>query len=109
MKQWNSCANSLRNLLSFFRFFELQKGYFIFTNETMLEPTSLRLNKTYVTVYNTWMKLIIIEAIPYFAILTLNIAIVRAILKSSSFRAMASANVNEAEIFQVPYLGALEN
>ena len=69
-----------------FRFFELERGVFIFSNEAIIKATALRRHHLYVTIYMTWMKLIIIEAIPYFTILTLNIAIIRQILSSSSFR-----------------------
>ena len=72
--------------LLFFRFFELKKAVFIFTNEATLEPTNLRLNDTYITIYNTWMRLFILEIIPYFTILILNLAILRTIMKSSNFR-----------------------
>ena len=67
---------------------------FIFSNETIIKATALRRHHLYVTIYMTWMKLIIIEAIPYFTIFTLNVAIIRQILSSSSFRSRFTRKEN---------------
>ena len=89
-----------------FRFFELERGVFIFSNEAIIKATALRRHHLYVTIYMTWMKLIIIEAIPYFTILTLNIAIIRQILSSSSFRRRFTRKQTTKEV-RIPSFRAL--
>ena len=40
------------------RFFELERYTFLPTNETLVRSTSLRNNHVYVSIYNTWMKMV---------------------------------------------------
>ena len=58
----------------------------MFTNETSIIPSTLRNNPVYVSIYLTWMKIIIIEAIPYISILTLNICILKKVYNASKYR-----------------------
>ena len=58
----------------------------MFTNETSIIPSTLRNNQVYVSIYLTWMKIIIIEAIPYISILTLNICILKKVYNASKYR-----------------------
>ena len=43
---------------NFPRFFELERYIFIPTNETLVRGTTLRQNQLYISVYNTWMKMV---------------------------------------------------
>ena len=52
----------------------------------MIVASHLRYDPIYVTVYLTWMKIVIMEAIPYMIILTLNICIMRQVYSGSKFR-----------------------
>jgi hypothetical protein len=40
------------------RFFELERYVFKYTNETLVRATPLRENPLYVSIYNTWMKMV---------------------------------------------------
>ena len=40
------------------RFFELERYNFIYTNESLVRATKLRKNPLYVSIYNTWMKMV---------------------------------------------------
>ena len=40
------------------RFFELERYNFTYTNETLVRATKLRENPIYVSIYNTWMKMV---------------------------------------------------
>ena len=40
------------------RFFELERYNFPYTNETLVRATALRKNTLYVSIYNTWMKMV---------------------------------------------------
>ena len=57
-----------------------------FSNETMIIPSSLRNNPAYISIYLTWMKIIIVEAIPYGIILTLNICILCKVYDAAKYR-----------------------
>ena len=70
----------------FHRFLELKTYQSMFTNETSIIPSTLRNNQVYVSIYLTWMKIIIIEAIPYISILTLNICILKKVYNASKYR-----------------------
>ena len=43
------------------RFFELERYNFTYTNETLVRATKLRENSIYVSIYNTWMKMVSIK------------------------------------------------
>ena len=43
------------------RFFELERYNFTYTNETLVRATKLRENPLYVSIYNTWMKMVSIK------------------------------------------------
>ena len=43
---------------NFPRFFELERYIFIPTNETLVRGTTLRQNQLYISIYNTWMKMV---------------------------------------------------
>ena len=75
------------------KFFELKTHQSIFTKETMIVASNLRNNPTYISVYLTWMKIIIMEAIPYITIFTLNICILRKVYSGSKFRNAHQANL----------------
>lgn len=68
------------------RFLELKTHTSAFTNKTMIIASDLRHNPIYISVYLTWMKIIIMEAIPYITILTLNICILLKVYSGSKFR-----------------------
>ena len=70
----------------FHRFLELKTYHSMFTNETSIIASTLRNNPAYVSIYLTWMKIIIIEAIPYISILTLNICILKKVYNASKYR-----------------------
>ena len=73
-------------LFIFHRFLELKTYRSMFTNETTIIASTLRNNPAYVSIYLTWMKIIIIEAIPYISILTLNICILKNVYNASKYR-----------------------
>ena len=73
-------------LFIFHRFLELKTYRSMFTNETTIIASTLRNNPAYVSIYLTWMKIIIIEAIPYISILTLNICILKKVYNASKYR-----------------------
>ena len=52
----------------------------------MIIASSLRNNPTYISIYLTWMKIIIVEAIPYGIILTLNICILCKVYNAAKYR-----------------------
>ena len=43
---------------NFPRFFELERYIFLPTNETLVRGTTLRQNQLYISIYNTWMKMV---------------------------------------------------
>ena len=49
---------------NFPRFFELERYIFIPTNETLVRGTTLRQNQLYISIYNTWMKMV--STFPFF-------------------------------------------
>ena len=49
---------------NFPRFFELERYIFLPTNETLVRGTTLRQNQLYISVYNTWMKMV--STFPFF-------------------------------------------
>lgn len=59
---------------------------FAYTNETLVGSTALRKDPLYKTIYVMWMKLIILELVPYITIIVLNTLIVKQILQSYQFR-----------------------
>lgn len=80
------------------KFFELKTHTSIFTNETMIVATSLRRNPIYISVYLTWMKIIIMEIIPYVTILTLNICIMKQVYQGSKFRSSFKDTRGKTEV-----------
>ena len=57
-----------------------------FFQDNKIQETELRQNPIYVKLYVVWSKIILIEIIPYFAILIMNIFIIVKITKSTRFR-----------------------
>ena len=55
---------------NFPRFFELERYNFPFTNETLVRATTLRQNSLYVSIYNTWMKMVSLPIRTIFFVLT---------------------------------------
>ena len=78
--------NCFNLLFIFHRFLELKTYQSMFTNETTIIASTLRNNPAYVSIYLTWMKIIIVEAIPYISILTLNICILKKVYNASKYR-----------------------
>ena len=68
------------------KFFELRTHFSVLTHETMIIGSNLRRNPVYIGIYLTWMKIVIMEAIPYVTILTLNILILKQVFDGSKFR-----------------------
>ena len=49
------------------RFFELERYNFTYTNETLVRATKLRENPIYVSIYNTWMKMVSLKFLKDFS------------------------------------------
>ena len=59
MKRWLvPMSISFATFYNIPRFFELERYTFLPTNETLVRSTSLRNNHVYVSIYNTWMKMV---------------------------------------------------
>ena len=56
---------------NFPRFFELERYIFIPTNETLVRGTTLRQNQLYISIYNTWMKMV--STFPFFSYETITV------------------------------------
>ena len=68
------------------KFFELTTHKSIFTNKTLIVGSNLRRDPLYVSIYLTWMKIIILELFPYITIFSLNICIMKKVFNASKFR-----------------------
>ena len=59
MKKWLMASSMVfASLYNVPRFFEFERYKFVYTNETLVKATALRNNSLYVTIYNTWMKIV---------------------------------------------------
>ena len=76
------------------KFFELKTHKSIFRDQTFLVASALRKNPLYISIYMTWMKIILIEVFPYLLILTLNVYILKEVYSGSKFRKKFNANTN---------------
>lgn len=69
MKRWLAPISiSFATIYNVPRFFELERYNFPYTNETLVRATTLRKNDLYVSIYNTWMKMVSVQLFQEFSL-----------------------------------------